>query len=486
MTREQYLRIDKKVMVIVACTLIFCAISMLRYATGQDARLSDYIGLYTPMVMLVVTIVGFMICKGRRICGSVLTGAGAITFVILMSVSTFPSTYIYACPLMIASMMYLNVRFAVAGTLTIFAANMVWTIKDAAAGSLDWDAGIIQWGISILICVSAYMSMKIIQKFNDENMESIKAVAKEQAEAAGKMLHTADDIGKDFERANEMLKLLQECVDSNSIAMQNIAQSTESTAQSIQEQAAMCSNIQDSTDIAGKETSKIAEVSLVTSENVAEGVGLVNSLKEQAAGVEEASRQTVSATARLTARVDEVKHIVGDIMNISSQTNLLALNASIEAARAGEAGRGFAVVADEIRQLSDQTKGATERITGIISELIEDARSASESLNHSVEFIGEQTNMIDVTKKKFETINDEVIELAGSISNLEQTMEDIMNATGVISENISQLSATGEEVAASSEEGMKTAEEAVGQMAECQRMLESIYKLALELKTYVK
>ncbi len=486
MTREQYLRIDKKVFVIIACTLIFSAVSMLNDVRGESAQLQNYIGLFTPIVLLIVSIIGFMICKGRRICGSVLTGSGALTFIVLMSVSTFSSTYIYAFPMIIGAMMYLNVRFAVAGTIAIVIGNTIWTIEDVAAGRLVWDDTVIRWGISLIICATAYVSLKLIQQFNEEKMDSISAVAQEQATAADKMVQTADNIGVDFERANELLKRLQESVNSNSSAMQNIAESTESTAQSIQEQAAMCSNIQESADVAGKETSKIAEVSLTTSENVAEGVGLVNSLKEQAKGVEEASRQTVSATARLTTSVDEVKHIVGDIMNISSQTNLLALNASIEAARAGEAGKGFAVVADEIRQLSDQTKGATERITGIISELIEDARSASESLDHSVGFINEQTKMIEVTKEKFETINDEVIELAGSINNLEQTMEDIMQATGVISDNISQLSATGEEVAASSQEGVKSAEESVGQMVECRRMLESIHELAQELRTYAK
>ena len=65
----------------------------------------------------------------------------------------------------------------------------------------------------------------------------------------------------------------------------------------------------------------------------------------------------------------EIGKIVDEVRRIASQTNMLALNATIEAARAGDAGRGFAVVAEEVKQLAQASRGATEGIDQIVSEM---------------------------------------------------------------------------------------------------------------------
>lgn len=484
MTREQFVRADKRVFILIGATLFYMVLSMLYAIVQKTASTGTYIQMVIFVLALCVSAAGYLMFRGRKLCGIVITGMGALSFLVMMCMGAEELTYVYAFPIMTAAITYLNKRYAWYGTSVIVVANIVRTVRDASEGTMDVGFTMIRWTITILICLATYSVMDITQKFNEENMGNIRGAAARQETITKKMVAAAEEINRNFESANKMLGDLKESIDTNSFSMNNIAASTENTAQAIQEQADMCTTIQESSDLAGKESTRVGEISRAASQNVEEGTRLVRELKGQAEGVESASKETVEATARLTARVDEVKSIVGDILNISSQTNLLALNASIEAARAGDAGKGFAVVADEIRQLSEQTKDATGRITHIIKDLIEDAKSASDSLENSVESINRQTEMIEVAKKKFEEIDGEVGGLTDSIHNMEMTIGEILQATGIIAERITNLSASSEEVAAYSEAGVKTASEAARQMEECGKVLDNIRALSQELKSY--
>lgn len=482
MTREQYLRMDKRVFALISVAMLYSIVISVFEVSQLAAGVKGYIQLAGCIALTVVEVVGFLIMKGRRICGSIMTGAGALAFLLIMSLDESSRIYIFAFPILIASIMYMNKRFAIFGSSVMLIANIIKTVREAAEGSLTLQTGSFRWVITILVCVGVYVVMCEFERFNKDTVINAESTGNAQAEIAQKMNATADAIINNFEQANLVLESLKKSIDTNNLAINNIADSTESTSQAIQEQANMCAAIQENSDKADKETTKVIELAKAAMENVEAGVQLMTDLKEQAAGVESTSRETADATTRLTNKVSEVQNIVGDIQKISSQTNLLALNASIEAARAGEAGRGFAVVADEIRELSEQTKEATNKIIGIIAELTADAKNASESMDNSVASINRQTEMIDVTEQKFEMIDSKVSELTESIHNMEKTITDIVQATGIISESISQLSATSEEVAASSEDGTKTAQDAVEQMEECSKVLENIRALSLSLK----
>ena len=72
------------------------------------------------------------------------------------------------------------------------------------------------------------------------------------------------------------------------------------------------------------------------------------------------------------------------------------------------------------------------------------------------------------------------------IHTAEENIQKILDATNVISDNITHLSATGEEVAASSTEGLRMADSTVDNMKGCKKVLENIYMLAEDMKDSVE
>ncbi|MCR5254326.1 MAG: hypothetical protein K6D96_00210 [Acetatifactor sp.] len=483
LSKEQYLSIDKRVFIVIMVMSFYMILSKIYPFTNGTAAGTDLFQLIFVVLMCVISIEGYVGFRGKRISGSLMTGPAALSFAVLLILGTEESIFVYAFPVLIASIMYMNKRFAVVGSLIILVANLVKSVTTAVLHIQNTGSPELRWIISVIVCIGVYVVMDISEKFNLGRIQEAERAAQIQKENIDKMNATADQINTSFEQANDSLVDLMDCINSSDISTQNIAAGMRTASTAVAEQSGMCDEIQKNTDKAKEENSKVKEISDVTADNVAAGAKLMRDLKAQAADVENTSKATYEATTRLTSKVDEVQNIIGDILNISSQTNLLALNASIEAARAGEAGRGFAVVADEIRQLSEQTKSATEKITNIIGELISDAKVAGDSVEHSVETIAKQTEMIDVTEEKFQVIDAQVVDLKNSIESMDKSMMDIVQATDVIANNISNLSSTTDSVTQSTNDGTEKSREAVKKMEECVEKLANISKLAESLKS---
>jgi methyl-accepting chemotaxis protein len=279
-----------------------------------------------------------------------------------------------------------------------------------------------------------------------------------------------------------MFDVLTETLSNSHESVENIANSTESTAEAIQAQAEICGQILDQTSHAGTVTNDMISASERVAVTVNDGIESVKELGEQARNVSQCSKEVESVVAKLTEKVEKVENFVDTIISISSQTNLLALNASIEAARAGEAGRGFSVVAEEIRKLSEDTKEASNNITNIIHELIEDTRNANASIEASGKCVATQNEILTQTWSKFGIVADEVKNLSSNIDDVKSGMETITTSSNNIFDHISQLSATSQEVAASSSESLENSNITVQEVEKCRKIFESIYVLAQDLQ----
>ncbi len=120
---------------------------------------------------------------------------------------------------------------------------------------------------------------------------------------------------------------------------------------------------------------------------------------------------------RLSSAAEAMSGIVELIGNITGQINLLALNATIESARAGEAGRGFAVVASEVKNLANQAKQATDKITGEIDSLNGISREVVEALGAIKGEIQRVSEYVTATAAAVEEQSTVTSEMSSSMQN---------------------------------------------------------------------
>ena len=479
MTGSQYRRANRTVFILVSVILTYFILTMGATALRSGSNLQTYLRAGMVALMYIGTVIFYMTGKGQKKAAIGMMACATVAYAVIVLFGENTSVYAYAFPVLFGAMVYYNQRLLIAGNAAIIILNLIRTfIIDKS----QLEQSVMSLLTILLVAYASSVVSKLLIRFNEENINSVAEAAAKQEEGQQKMLQVAGSIIENFDGAMDRLQSLQGNVGTNNFAMTNIAESTDATAQSIQRQADMCMEIRNNTDAVETSIQNLIAASDRAGEMVTQGAEVVENLRKQAENVEAASNATVEVSDRLSQKVEEVQSFIGAILSISGQTNLLALNASIEAARAGEAGKGFAVVAEEIRQLSEQTKEASNSITNIINELIQDTKSVNESVDSAVASINRQTELIEATREKFVAVNDEVQNMAQNVRDSEVIIDSIIDSTNAISDDISQLSATSEEVAASSVEGLRTSEATVQDMQACKDMLEEIFGLAKQLQ----
>ena len=213
-------------------------------------------------------------------------------------------------------------------------------------------------------------------------------------------------------------------------------------------------------------TAQMLDISKETTEKMQGYIELMEKTTDDMQVIEQSAHQTEESIASLEAGIKEVSEFAATIAGITSQTNLLALNASIEAARAGEMGKGFAVVAEQVRMLADDSKQASDAITGIIHKiftLLDEVRvSNHKNLDNITEGIeklyavgkeaeslgklqtesGERARKVAVSSEDTVAHGKQVLEM---VKQMQELLENTLSqANQIVQESETQKEVTGE------------------------------------------
>ncbi|WP_413363070.1 methyl-accepting chemotaxis protein [Lysinibacillus sp. 3P01SB] len=182
--------------------------------------------------------------------------------------------------------------------------------------------------------------------------------------------------------------------------------------------------------------------------------------------IDESARASLVITEKMNNKSMEVSEITKIISNIAGQINLLALNAAIEAARAGEYGKGFAVVADEIRSLAEQSSKSASDISKLITEMRVDSDESLEAISNVVEKIDGESDTIYSAGETFtqivgliENMNDEIQSITATVEEIAASSSEVIHTTNMTVNHLQDSSEHAQGIVASVEEQTASTEE---------------------------
>lgn len=287
-----------------------------------------------------------------------------------------------------------------------------------------------------------------VETFREGAIERIRleSITKEEAAVQIKRGQVIEEATSKFERvAGDMLR-----------AVSAASAELNATAQAMTSAAERTNHMANSVAAAAEESSVNASSASASASELSGAIEQIQGASSESATVaNEAVRisgEAQQAVGELVGAANSISEVVELIRGIAEQTNLLALNATIEAARAGAAGAGFAIVASEVKNLANQTAGATDEIGSHIGNIQTVVEGAKNAMNRIEAVIGRISNISGEISNAVESQAAVTGEIARSINEVSSAAQSVTEDVIRVTETASETGVAASQVLAASHE----------------------------------
>ena len=482
-------RVNRVFFIVQVVASVFIVIGNVAQLNQSD--LAPYKSI-VPIIAAVAALIGstVMIVYGKKdgelLFSRYVVISYSIVYALLMLLTTATGCYAYMIPVLIIAVFTLDelcVNFGIVSFVVLNVIKIILIITTAENVAEQLETVMLMTIIVVLTALVSKLGVKTLNLFFEEQIGAVKEEFMKNKATAERIIEVAKTVNENISVAEKSIEEIKEETEGMNDSLSGISAGVASNTDAITSQTTQTQDIQQIIDTTNERSRTILESSAKTKSVAESGTSAMKELGDQVDKAIEFGAQMKESAKNLQERSVEVRNITDMILSISSQTNLLALNASIEAARAGEAGRGFAVVADEIRSLAEQTKDATEKITSILDELSKDADDVVSKVDQSVDISSSEREVAQNAEEQFNSIYDAVIELDEGVNDINGLVGKLAVANNEIVDSVTTLSASSEQISASTQEVSERSMKNVAMVDNFQKLMAEISTMVSQLKT---